>query len=644
MVNYSQNELPLKGIHGVIGPTGLVEGLSRVMCGEREQRPFSFNESGLVSKGRTSFLVWPSERNVAGSLRVKIHGCFYWVGVYGSHIPEMKDFSKESESYLFRLIEKYIAKGPSFVEEMEWECSLALWDESKETVLLATDPCRINPIFYAYDHSMLVFSTRLPVVARILGGPALSLNLESVLHIIGSSYIPTPSTIFNEISTLSPGSVLTYCWGRSQIKKYWEIDFTHPSQDSVKDLQEELRQTFRVSLEGRVKNQTDPTTIGTFLSGGIDSSTVTGVLTEIYKQPINTFTIGFSEEKFNEVEFARIASRCFHSNHHEYFVTAEDTFNALPHLIKWFDQPFGNASSIPTYFCAKLAREAGVTTLFAGDGGDELFAGNERYLTQRIFDWYKLLPRSLRRRICEPWVDKLQALLPLAILTKAQKYIRRANIPYPDRLASWGIFEILGANQFLHPKTSEHLSDFNPNSVLFQHYANARATTELDHQLYIDLQLTIGNNDLVKVTTMTEAADVDVQFPFLSQGLMECAAKIPASHKLRGTQLRRFFKMTYSDLLPKEILRKKKHGFGLPVSYWLNSYKPLNDLMHDLLLGKKACQRGLFEAKTLRELINRHHQDDTSFYGSIIWNIMMFELWMHHFDTLSESPFVQKQE
>jgi len=385
---------------------------------------------------------------------------------------------------------------------------------------------------------------------------------------------------------------------------------------------------FQDAVQVRLDEDESQGNVGTFLSGGVDSSTVTGILSQLSNKPIKSFSIKFDEQRYNEVQYARIAAKKFGGEHYEYTVTAQDCIDCLPILLDSFDEPFANASSIPTFFCSKLASENNVSIMYAGDGGDELFAGNERYALQRQFDYYSQLPKPIREHFVKPFVDFLADYSGWSLFTKGKKYIERASIPYPQRLASYGIFEVVPRSDIFHDdllaeigKTDDH------NNSLHAYYFRAPASTELDRQLYIDLKRAIGDNDLFKVTRMTEAAGIAVRFPFLDAALSDFASKVPAHLKMRGTHLRSFFKNAYSDLLPLAIRKKTKHGFGLPIGIWLKTNKTLNEMMNELVLSQQTLQRGFFKRKTLESLIEHHKTDESAFYGTLLWNFMVLELW-----------------
>ena len=339
------------------------------------------------------------------------------------------------------------------------------------------------------------------------------------------------------------------------------------------------------------------------------------------------------------MEFARIAARHFHSEHHEYFVTPNDVSDAISVLMEVFDEPFANASAVPTFFCAKLAKTHGRDVLYAGDGGDELFGGNERYSEQRVFEYYSKFPRLFRDGIIEPTVGLLANHVGGRIFTSGKKYIRRANIPYPQRLTSYGVFNVIPMADLMSAGVMDAVGrQYDPYGPIYALYHEARATEELDRQLHVDLKHAIADNDLFKVTRMAHAAGITVRFPFLDQRLAKFAASVPAGLKMKGTELRSFFKKSYADFLPESTRTKTKHGFGLPIPVWLRTDSRLNDMMHDLVLSPRSIQRGFFQKKALERIVDTHRQEASSFEGTLLWNVMVLELWCRtHIDDAPSS-------
>jgi len=582
-----------------------------------------------VGLGRASLGAQIFARRLAGVAEMTVSGHRFALSLHGSlyNRPDLSAAGKNANP-LMELLRAYTAEGVAILQRMHGEFALAIWDGSEETLHLATDRFRIHPIFFYQDADKFVFASRIRGISTCPLGVRLSVNPEAIIDVVASSVIPTPKTIYREVSKLPPGHRLSYRKGDVEITPYWDINFLQPDESSQTRLAHELDERLTDAVAVRLDGDVASDRVGTFLSGGVDSSTITGIMTRLTGQPVKTFSIGFGEERFNEINYARIAAQAFGARHHEYFVSAEDTAKAIDLLPEWFDEPFANASAIPTYFCAQLARAHGVDVLYAGDGGDELFAGNERYASQRLFEYYYRIPAPLREPVLKPLIHGLAQHIAWGPLVKADKYIRRASIPAPERYSSYGFLKVVPPADFFDPDLLAHTGgDYDPYAPISRYYTQAPARNDLDRQLYIDLKLAISDNDLFKVTRTTEASGITARFPFLDQRLAEFAATIPAQIKMRGRRLRTFFKKAYRDLLPPVIRAKAKHGFGLPISGWLRTDKRLNEMMHDLVLSPRSTQRGYFSKKALEQLIQDHRTDNTSFYGAILWNLMILELW-----------------
>ena len=573
---------------------------------------------------------------LSGIAHLQEHGKTHLLGFHGN-VYNLHEVLAPIGSYdtPFAGMLKLALKGiVPFVNTLRGDFVLSFWNAKKETLYLATDRFRVHPIFYRQDQDKFVFSSRMRGLLACSFSERMTVDSPAIVDIVTSSFIPTPRTIFQEVRKIPPGYLLSWKKGDICLEPYWDISFLNTNGQSQGALASGLREKFSDAVKVRMTHDASQGEIGSFLSGGIDSSTVLGVMTQIAGSPMNSFSIGFGEEAFNEISFARCAARAFHAKHHEYTVTAEDTFRIVDKLVESFDEPYANASSIPTYFCAKLAKEHGMQFLYGGDAGDELFAGNERYANQKVFDYYGWFPKWLRNLGIQPAVSLLANLSKSTIFLKGKKYIERANIPYPDRLLSWGLFEILPMEDIFSREFLQSLGEhYDPHSHIRDLYAFSKSLgkTELDRQLYIDLKLAISDNDLFKVTRMTEAHGIAVRFPFLDHPLAEYAAEIPAHIKMRGTQLRTFFKESYTDLLPHEVLTKKKHGFGLPIPIWLRTDKNLREMMMDLLHSGSFQQRGYFGRQTIDVLVQRHQKDTTSFFGTILWNFVILEMWLRRY-------------
>lgn len=577
--------------------------------------------------------VYRTDRFLSQVFQQRVHGVECCIAIHGSFFGSQARSSDGKNGMASQLLEDYLQHGLEFLQRLNGEFAIAVWDGRNETLHLATDRFRVHPVFYYLDSQKLVFASRMKSLTACPMPVRRSVDPQAVIDIMAFSAITTPATIYREVRKLPPGSVLTLQRGQASIATYWEIDARQPSVSSASVLTGEMKQCLREAIATRWESDRTKQ-VGAFLSGGIDSSTVTGVLTQVSARPAKCFSIGFEEQRFNEMAYARISAKHFGAQHFEYTVTAGDTCEAIPILMDAFDEPFANASAVPTLYCARLARKHNIEVLYAGDGGDELYGGNERYSLQRLFDYYADLPSLVRGGFVDPLVNLAACLPGFGLAEKAQKYIRRASIPYPQRLTSYGLFNIIPMAELFHDDILAAVGrDYEPYAPIHRHYHSAQAVTALDRQLYIDLKITISDNDLLKVTRMTEAAGVTVRFPFLDQALVEHAMTIPAKIKMPGRQLRKFFKDAYADLLPPEVLTKTKHGFGLPIPVWLRTDRVLNEMMHELVLSPRSLQRGFFRKSTLELLLDRHRREEGSFYGDILWNVMVWEQWFRlHWD------------
>jgi asparagine synthase (glutamine-hydrolysing) len=566
---------------------------------------------------------------LTGVLQAPCHEHQVMVAFHGNLYPPSFDSSKAAVDPCPTLLDLYARHGAAFPGQLRGDFVLAVWDGESDTLLLATDRFRAHPLYYQVDRDRLIFASHIRSLLACPFPAERTIDPTAVVDLVASSIIPSPRTIFSEVRKVPPGHMLTYRHGAVSLGPYWNVHFADGETVPESDLARELRDHLRDAVAVRLNADRQADQLGTFLSGGVDSSTITALLTQEAQRPVKSFSIGFVEQPFNEIDYARIAARAFGVEHHEYFVTPRDTYEALPRLVDALDEPFANASLVPAYLCAEHARAHGCLSLYAGDAGDELFAGNERYATQRVFDRYQKVPLAARRYLIQPLIALLQRTVGGAWLTKARNYSQRASLPYYKRISSYDFFRVVALAQFVDRDVLEMIGhDYDPYAKVGEYYLQAPARADLDRHLYVDWHLTLSDNDLIKVTSATELAGVAVRYPFLDHPLVEFSTRVPAGVKMRGGRLRSFFKNAYADLLPPQILAKKKHGFGLPIPVWLRTDEQLNTLMQDLVLGPTALGRHYFQKHAVEELVHAHKSDRTSFYGTTLWNLMVLELWL----------------
>lgn len=531
------------------------------------------------------------------------------------------DAKSGTTALLAALYERF---GVAFLEKLRGEYSVVLWDRRKRQMLAATDGFATRAL--AYYQNDRVFSVASRIDAVLTGADASrEVNPGAIANYLNYTVNLAPDTIFKNVSRLLPGHYLLVSREETRLGPYWDMRYYRGGSADEDALSHKLSQVVEESVRLHCKGE-DAVELGAFLSGGTDSSTVTGMMRRIGNEPVNSFSIGFAEERFNELEYARIAARAFQTKHHEYLVTASDCAEAIPDMVRYFDEPFGNSSAIPTYFCARLAAQNGVKILLAGDGGDELFGGNTRYLTDKIFAAYDKIPGILRKGALEPLLRSIP--IRRGIIAKARSYVRRANLSQPERFFSYNLLldnplDLIFEPDFVH-SLQGHSVLGRPNF----YYRQGPAKDHLDKLLYIDMKMTLADNDLLKVTRMCELAGVRPRFPFLDRAVADVSGEIPAGFKVKGSQKRYLFKKAFRDLLPTEVIHKKKQGFGIPVSVWMKTDRRLRELTNDVLLSARTYQRGYIRRTFVENLLQHHATDNTAFYGDMLWTFLTLELWL----------------
>lgn len=532
-------------------------------------------------------------------------------GIPGGQMPVA-----EAVAHLYRL------KGLNFVEHLQGAFAIAIWDESLQQLLLAVDRFGFKTLYWKQENERILFGSRVGAVRAGESIPS-EINSEAIIQFLLFSVVPAPLSIFKEIERLSPGFFLTFHRGELIKKRYWDLAYPEDlGRDEAywsSQLQEEMRGAVHRHIADCAAEKT-----GSYLSGGTDSSSVAAFMAERFK-PTATFSISFPIEGFNEIEFARTTARRFGTRHFERCLSPEDAATAIPKLVRYYDEPFANSSAIASYHCALLARENGVDTLLAGDGGDELFGGNARYATDKRFALYHSVPLWMRRAFIEP----LARLLPATDgkLSLPRRYIRRAQIPNPRRILSYNLFLNVQTTEVFEPGFLKESSESGFLAIAEEHFRTANASSELNRLLYMDVKMTLADNDLRKVSGTAEIAGVRVRYPLLDQRLAEFSGRIPTNLKLKGMEKRYIFKQAMKGILPDQVLYKKKHGFGVPLGEWFLHDSRLKSLVQDVLSDSKTQQRGYFRREFLDNLIRLHQQESAGFYGEIIWYLVALELW-----------------
>jgi asparagine synthase (glutamine-hydrolysing) len=497
----------------------------------------------------------------------------------------------------------------------------AIVDTKSDRALIGIDRLGQQSLYYSVTDGTLSFGSSASSVPAHNQNELKLLN-QGMYNYLYFHMVPGPGTAYSGLKKLPAAHYIEYQGGQLGLATYWKPKFSESTTDQpISSLSKKLMDTLRSSVENCLPAAGK---VGSFLSGGLDSSTVTGLLAEVGGGKAEAYSIGFSAEGYDEMAYARITARHFGVELNEYYVTPQDVVDALPVIATNYDEPFGNSSALPAYFCAKMAVENGVTTLLAGDGGDEIFAGNERYIKQRVFEHYGKVPLALRTTLIEPIVNVLPHALPL--VSKAKSYISQANMPMPDRLQSYNFLHRHSASDIFTDSFLADVDTEEPIELLRSIYHRPDQASDLNRMLYLDWQITLADNDLRKVSHMCAFAGVDVAYPMLDDALVEFSCQIPSALKIKGTDLRHFFKHSLKNWLPQETINKSKQGFGLPFGVWMQTYKPLREMAYDNLL--KLKKRDFIRPEFIDRTIKMHQSDHAAYYGELVWIFTVFELWM----------------
>jgi asparagine synthase (glutamine-hydrolysing) len=495
--------------------------------------------------------------------------------------------------------------------------AIVYMDLDARRVVLVSDRFSSHSLYYRPIHDGFAFADR----ATVLFDDRPSISLQALFDYLYFHCLPGPGTVHEGLMRLEPGRIVRWHQGELTEETYW----ARKGKGLVYTRFDQAKQDFHRLLREAVAEEVEPGTTGAFLSGGTDSSTVVGLLAEQSDKPVKSYSIGFDVDGYDEAGYAKLAAERYGTDHQIYYVTPDDLVANIPSVATSLDQPFGNSSLLPAMICAQRARDDGITKLLAGDGGDELFGGNTRYAKQKVFDCYGGIPAPLRRGV----IEKLAApdfygAIPL--LKKVRSYVDQANIPMPDRLETYNLLEREGMAAILPESWLRAVDSSHPHLRQRAIWADLAAGNLVDRMLEFDWKFTLADNDLRKVRYAAEMARIQVGFPLLSDDLVEFSLRLKPDWKVKGLRLRWFFKAALSDFLPREIIEKKKHGFGLPFGTWALEHENLRRMTHDAV--RNLMERGLVRESYANVLMEERLPAYPSYYGELVWVLMMLELWL----------------
>ena len=531
---------------------------------------------------------------------------------------EAKGHSFKSRSDSEVCLHLYEEEGVDFLDRLRGMFALALWDRARERLVLARDRFGKKPLFYHVGRRGLVFASELGALVASSHFERKP-NLDAIDSFLCLQYVPSPRTAFEGVRKLPPGCRLVSENGRlGAPERYFELRFDRPVAGSFEDLTEQLRAQIEDAVRVRMVSDVP---LGAFLSGGLDSSLIVAMMARHSTSPVKTFSVGFTDKDFSELPYAKLVADRYGTDHHE-LVVEPDMASVIPEFVRHYGEPFADTSALPTWYLCQYTR-TGVTVALSGDGGDEAFSGYRRYSHSQTARALRSLPGPLPSMLA-----KAIAAIPIAAAQQVRDYGRRlmepehvrflglaAHIPHEDRMALY---------------TDEMRRRYSMDLVAKRFgelYDAATATDPINRLLELDIQTYLSDDILTKVDIASMAHSLEVRCPLVDQDLMLFAASLPGELKMRGRQTKRILREVAKPLLPKEVLRRRKQGFGLPVDRWMRD--DLAPLSRDVLLDQTARERGILEPSSVETLLQRHQRGEPR--GDQIWALMILELWYREF-------------
>jgi asparagine synthase (glutamine-hydrolysing) len=553
-----------------------------------------------------------------------------WI-VFNGEIYNHQDLRKDLQAHGHRyrtksdtetIVHLYEEYGTKCVEHLRGMFAFAIWDRFKKRLFIARDRLGIKPLYYRFEGNTLLFGSE---IKTILAYPGVKpeFNAGALAEYLAFGYLAGEKSMYAGIRKLMPGHILTIDeLGKLETSRYWDLDVkvddgSRPREYYVGGYRERLEECVSSHLMSDVP-------LGVFLSGGLDSSAIAALTTKLRKEPIETFSVGYGEEAFSELPYARTIAEHLNSQHHEVHLSRDEFFQTLPRLIWHEDEPIAWPSSVALYFVARLARER-VTVVLTGEGSDETLGGYTRYpwtlLNSRMDRIYRGLTPSVLRRLLRNGIEEF----PLTAASKRKlehTFLVRDGASWPSFYFDnfYSAFSAVEQDDLLTPEAKQMAGDAYAGSMRYWDHSSG---DPLHRLLYTDIKTYLVEL-LMKQDQMSMAASVESRVPFLDHALVEFTATIPAKYSTRGMAGKRILKSAVEDLLPNSIVHRQKLGFPTPWAYWLTGSSLEN--LRSLLMESRTLDRGLFRADAIRRLFDEHtagHRD----HGNRIWRLLNLELW-----------------
>lgn len=543
----------------------------------------------------------------------------------------------EAQGHQFRtasdtetIVHLYEQYGAECVHHLRGMFAFAIWDEAHQQLFLARDRIGQKPLFYCHEANRLLFASELKALLQVPGAPR-ELDPRAVDEFLTYQYVPHPRCILQGYNKLPPGHRAVYAQGKLHVERYWRPPYAEPDEStewaewSESQWREELRRVLTEAVRLRMRSDVP---LGAFLSGGIDSTIIAGLMQQLSDQPVHTFSIGFPVAQFDERSYSREAAQKLGTRHHESIVEPA-ALKMLPRLIWQYDEPFADSSAIPTMHLSEITRRE-VTVALSGDGADELFAGYDRYRAVELAGRFDRLPHVVRRGLTLPVWQRLPASVEQKSLRRrAKRFLAGLGESPERRYLKWiGIFEADRRAALYSEAFRERLEDADSCEFLLEAYRECPNRDFVTRTTCTDVLTYLPCDILTKVDIASMAYSLECRSPFLDHHVAELAARMPIHLKRNGRRGKRILIETFRDILPESIQTRSKMGFGVPLNHWFR--KELKPLLYDVLLDGQSLGRGHFEPAAVRALVEQHvaGQWDHSYR---LWALLCLEMWQRVF-------------
>ena len=527
----------------------------------------------------------------------------------------------------------YAREGTQCLGKLNGMFAFALWDKTKQELFIARDRLGKKPLYYFSHNGRFAFGSEIKAILALENIPR-EIRLDAVYDFFAYQYVPDPKSIFKHIHKLPPAHYLLLNKDGFTLTEYWDLSFKNTSRDSEETHKAQLKGLLEKVTKQRIVSDVP---LGAFLSGGVDSSGVVAMMAQASETPVKTCTIGFDNKDFNEADFAREIAEKYKTEHHEYTVH-QNVADRLEHIVSFFDEPFADPSLVPTFFVSELARKA-VTVALAGDGGDEMFAGYEKYSVDDIENKLRnKFPEAVRKSIF-PSLGKFAGKIPGTVGKKAKSLL--TSLSHDPAMGFYITNSMMTDDMWqslVKTEVTEQLGDYHPSQYTLEMYNKADGPDHLSKILYTDIKTYMTGDILVKVDRMSMANSLEVRAPILDYQVAEFAATLPSSQKYRDGEKKYLLKEVFKPFIPDSLLYRKKMGFSTPLDEWFRG--ELKELFESILSNASYGVYDIFDRDSVIQ-VWQQHQNGTHQHGTVLWSMLMYQMWYNRYVNVDKERGLQ---